>query len=73
MFVILEFVGFFLQNCLGGWLRGCGGATWWAAVGCADASMTQALTPAADASDEPRPWTRSTGPRWTAEGVRPFF
>jgi hypothetical protein len=43
----------------------------------ADAGMTQLLTPAdvsGDASARgPTRWTRSTGPRWTAEGVRPLF
>jgi hypothetical protein len=30
--------GFFLQKCLGGWRRGCGGATWKSMIGRADAS-----------------------------------
>jgi hypothetical protein len=47
--------GAYLQNCLGGLRVSCGGATWRAAVGCADVSVTQAMTPAVNRARGPDP------------------
>jgi hypothetical protein len=64
-----------LQNYQGGRRRGCGGATWRAAVGCADAMLTQAdvmLTPAVDRARGPGGGRGLRGSRWTgAKGVTP--
>jgi hypothetical protein len=42
IFVILKTAGSFLQKCLGSWRVNCGGDTWLAATGRADAGMTSA-------------------------------